>query len=110
MRRILLDENIPVSRRLWFPEGCAESVGFRGWKGIQNGALLRRAVEAGFTVLVTADRRLPLEHDLPRSFPSLAIVILPTNARHLLLPLRGAIVAAAMEASPGGCVVIPPQG
>jgi hypothetical protein len=52
--RILFDECVPEAQRLGFTRCTVETVGFRGWKGIANGELLSRAVEA----LVTADRLL----------------------------------------------------
>ena len=53
--RILIDECLPTRCRTWFPGHTVETVEFRGWKGVLNGALLARAVEAGFEVLLTAD-------------------------------------------------------
>ena len=54
--RILIDECLPTRCRAWFPGHGVETVEFRGWKGVLNGALLARAVEAGFEVLLTADQ------------------------------------------------------
>ena len=40
--RVLLDEDIPISLRHYFQtEVVVETVEYRGWKGLQNGALLR---------------------------------------------------------------------
>jgi predicted nuclease of predicted toxin-antitoxin system len=46
--RILIDECLPTRCRTWFPGHTVETVEFRGWKGVLNGALLARAVAAGF--------------------------------------------------------------
>jgi hypothetical protein len=40
------------------------SVQQRGWAGLQNGELLRIAADAGFEVLVTADRNLQFQQNL----------------------------------------------
>ena len=55
--RALLDENVPVDiipvlrARKW----DAESVNFIGWKGLQNGDLMKRAREH-FDLLITRDK------------------------------------------------------
>ena len=53
--RVLLDENLDWRLRRDLPGHQVESVPLLGWAGIQNGALLRKAVESGFDVLVTMD-------------------------------------------------------
>ena len=53
--RILLDENLDWRLRRNLPEHQVESVPLLGWAGIENGELLRKAVEAGFDALVTMD-------------------------------------------------------
>ncbi len=53
--RILLDENLDWRLRRDLPEHQVESVPLLGWAGIHNGELLRKAIEAGFDVLVTMD-------------------------------------------------------
>ena len=64
--RILIDACLPTRCRTWFPGHTVEAVEFRGWKGVLNGALLARAVEAGFEVLLTADRRMFRQHDFSK--------------------------------------------
>jgi predicted nuclease of predicted toxin-antitoxin system len=55
--RVLLDENVPVDIIPVLRAGkCdAESINFIGWKGIQNGELMKRARE-GFDLLITRDK------------------------------------------------------
>ena len=53
--RILLDENLDWRLRRNLPGHEVESVPLLGWAGIENGELLRKAVEAGFDALVTMD-------------------------------------------------------
>jgi hypothetical protein len=36
-----------------------------GWRGVKNGELLRRAREAMFGVLITADRRMEHQQNIP---------------------------------------------
>ena len=53
--RILLDENLDWRLRRELPAHEVESIVQLGWAGIENGALLKKAVEARFELLVTMD-------------------------------------------------------
>ncbi len=57
--RVQLDEDVPIRLRLYFSdEITVETVEYRGWKGLKNGALLRVA-QNHFDVLVTRDDSIP---------------------------------------------------
>jgi hypothetical protein len=56
-RRVLLDEHLPVTMRLWLPEVDAFTVAYRGWKGLADRELLRVA-HGEIDVLVTFDAAL----------------------------------------------------
>lgn len=55
--RVLLDENVPVDIIPFLRDRNidAESVNFIGWKGVQNGDLIRRARES-FDLLLSRDK------------------------------------------------------
>lgn len=54
--RILLDESVPARLRHEFSSGfIVESVEFRGWKGKQNGDLLKLIAEANDDAVFTSD-------------------------------------------------------
>ena len=53
--RLLLDENLDWRLRHDLVDHQVESVPLIGWAGIENGELLRKAVETRFDVLVTMD-------------------------------------------------------
>jgi hypothetical protein len=59
--RVLLDEQLPrhLAREIAGHE--ISTVQQCGWAGLQNGELLRVAADAGFDVLVTADRNLQFQ-------------------------------------------------
>ena len=107
--RILIDAWLPTRCRTWFPGHTVETAGFRGWKGVLNGALLARAVEAGFEVLLTADRMMVRQHDFSKL--PLAVVVTPGNRLSILNGLRDAIVAVVVavveRATPGDYVEVP---
>ena len=79
--RVLLDEDIPIRLRLHFGSDVdVETVDYRGWKGLKNGALLR-AAEKDYDVLVTTDNNLPNQQPLQQF--DLAVVILRARSKSL---------------------------
>ncbi|PSQ71604.1 MAG: hypothetical protein BRD38_01615 [Bacteroidetes bacterium QH_9_67_14] len=62
--RLLLDEDVPIRLRLHFPEACRiETVDYRGWKGLDNGDLLRKA-QRDFDALVTIEKSIQHQRNL----------------------------------------------
>lgn len=85
--RVLLDEQLPrqLARELIGHE--VRTVQQQGWAGLQNGALLRQAAEAGFEVFLTADHSLQFQQNLARSGIRVLVLVAPSNALEDLLPL-----------------------
>jgi hypothetical protein len=99
MRRVLLDHCVPRRVRQALVD-CETTTAFkRGWAELKNGALLKAAEDAGFEVLVTADKNLRYQQQLAGR--RIAIVELPTNALPALLPHFGAIGDAVRRVRPG---------
>lgn len=88
MRRVLLDENLPVQLRHWLVGVEAATVEYMGWKEMRNGELLRAAT-GRFDVFVTSDRLLVVERTEWRAF---GVVLLSTNLKPVLR--RAALVIA----------------
>jgi hypothetical protein len=78
-----------------------ESVPLLGWAGIQNGGLLRKAVEARFDVLVTMDSNMVRQQNLGRH--AIAVVALRANSNRLAdtTPLMPALLALLPQLKPG---------
>jgi hypothetical protein len=67
--KVLIDESLPIALAA-LPELShhdVSSVRAQRWLGLRNGVLLRAAVDAGFTVIVTADRALRYQQNLHAS-------------------------------------------
>jgi len=62
--RILLDEDVPRRLRRELSGHQVFTVQQQGWAGVGNGALLRRAVAAGFEALLTADQGFAFQQNL----------------------------------------------
>ncbi len=101
---VLLDECVPESLRPAFRRHAAQTVRFRGWKGVSNGALIARAAEAGFGAIVTADQLLYPEQKV--RIAGLRVVVLPTNRLSRLLACVPEIENAIDAASPGAVVTL----
>lgn len=96
-RRVLLDEGVPEALRLAFSDRVeVVTVRFAGFVGMRNGDLIR-AAEAEFDVLVTVDKRLRYQQNVPAR--SIAVVVLDAGGTKAddLRPL----VARAEAANPG---------
>jgi predicted nuclease of predicted toxin-antitoxin system len=79
--RILLDENLNWRLKRDLPDHEVESVPLLGWAGIQNGALLRKAVENGFDVLMTMDSNMVYQQNFP--IQSIAVIVLRASSNRL---------------------------
>ena len=106
--RVLLDEDIPIRLRHYFQtEVVVETVEYRGWKGLQNGALLR-AAQDHFDVFVTMDDNLPDQQPLPQF--QLAVAILRASSKTLedLAALVPELERQLSEIRPGHALRIHP--
>jgi hypothetical protein len=91
---VLLDESVPHDLLLHLTDIDVVTVQQLGWAGTTNGALLRAAHEAGIHVLVTVDRRIEYQQNIPKS--GVALVVLEARSTRMpdILPLVPALLAA----------------
>lgn len=84
-----------------------ESVPLIGWAGIENGELLRKAVEAGFDVLVTMDSNMEHQQNIGRY--AIAVVALRAQSNRLAntRPLMPALLALLPNTKPGTVTFLP---
>lgn len=100
-RRVLLDENMPRQLARELPGHFVSTVGAERWKGVLNGALLRRVEAAGFDVFVTADRGIEHQQTLTgRSFGVVVVFPFRLTLEHLI-PLVPALRIAVHAVAPG---------
>jgi hypothetical protein len=106
--RALLDEQVPVELAGLVqeagPHHLVRTVADEGWKGLKNGALLQRMRESGYEALVTVDRRMEYQQNIPRS--GLGLVVLHARRARIqeLAPLAPAIAEALDTVEPGTIV------
>lgn len=103
MRRVLIDECLPIQLHRMLPGFDARTVGYMGWSGKSDGELLA-AASGQFDVLLTGDQALPSEHDLARL--GIAVVVVQETRRRAVERKRGAILSALHAAVPGQVSVV----
>ena len=97
--RLLFDHNAPRQLR---PHLVGHDVGVaeeRGWATLVNGELLDRAEEAGYEVVITADRNMRYQQNIGSR--SLALIVLGANRWPLIEPRIEDIRAALEGIQPG---------
>jgi hypothetical protein len=101
---VLLDNNVPRGVALALTEHTVTEARERGWATMKNGDLLRTVEEAGFEVLVTADKNIRYQQNLAGR--RIALVVL-TQLRWGLVRRRLAEIVVAVSASiPGSFVEV----
>lgn len=105
MKKVILDENLPVSLRRHLVGFDAITVRYQGWCGVKNGELIR-LVDGVFDVLLTADKGLRYQQNLKGR--KIAILELPSNEIDDILVIIEPILAALHSISSGEYREIPP--
>ena len=105
--RLLLDENLDWRLRRDLLDHQVESVSLIGWAGIENGELLRKAVEAGFDVLVTMDSNMVHQQNIRQN--AIAVVALRAQSNRLsdTRPLMPALLAVLPQVKPATVTFLP---
>ena len=103
--RVLLDESLPRTLAEHLSSVAVETVYARGWSGLRNGELLRRAAES-FDVFLTADQNLPYQQNLTGH--SIRVVVLAAVSNRVvdLVPLLDRAMEVAGTLELGGVEVV----
>jgi hypothetical protein len=83
--RVLIDESLPIAFAAELTGHEVRTVRAQRWLGLRNGVLLRAAVDAGFEVMVTADKALRHQQNLKAI--GIAVVLL-TGVRNRMQDLK----------------------
>lgn len=90
--KVLFDANTPVPLARFLRGHAVTSAEELGWQGLENGALLDAAEQAGFDVLVTCDQNVGYQQNFKGR--RLAVAILSTNHWPALRPVAARIATA----------------
>jgi predicted nuclease of predicted toxin-antitoxin system len=99
--RLLLDENLDWRLRRDLLDHQVESVPLIEWAGIENGELLRKAIEAGFDVLVTMDTNMVHQQNIGRYAIGVVALRAASNRLADTRPLMPALLALLPDVKPG---------
>ena len=108
--RILLDEVLRIVPRQLarFLKGHeVQTVPRRGWAGVRNGELLRRAATE-FDVFVTVDQNLQHQQNLSRFPVAVAVLVVHDNRIETLEPLAPLLLSVLLSLQAGRATEITP--
>ena len=107
MKKVLLDENLPHELRYYIPGQDVHTVRHMRWDGHENGELLNLAIDNGFDVIVTMDKRIPRDHDITKLKIGLILLSARSNAFEDLRPLVPELEFQVFAIEPGQVTLIP---
>jgi predicted nuclease of predicted toxin-antitoxin system len=92
--KVLLDENLPHDLRHLLSGHDVYTVAYKGWSGLENGALLKAAAGDQFDVMLTKDSGVEFQQHLPDLPLAIIVIKAPTNKIDDIRPLLPKILAA----------------
>lgn len=104
--RVLIDESLPVELADELHGMNVATVHAQRWLRLRNGVLLRAAVDAGFTVILTADQDLQHQQNLGKIGIGAVVVSGVRNRMEELRPLIPQITAALNVVRPGETIEV----
>ena len=102
--RILFDHNTPLPLRYSLKTYEVATTAERGWERLTNGRLLDAAEEAGFDILLTADKGFQYQQNL--MLRGIRIVILSHGNWPDVKMSIPKILDALKDAKPGTCTLV----
>jgi predicted nuclease of predicted toxin-antitoxin system len=97
--RILFDNNIPRGVARFLTSHSVVEARERGWDKLANGELIAVAEQAGFEVMVTADKNIRYQQNLEAR--KIALVVLENSQWPMVKLVAEKIAAAVNAAQPG---------
>ena len=104
--KLLLDECVTRRLKRDFVGHDVYTVDEAGFKGLKNGALLRRAASDRFEALVTVDQNLAHQQNIKSSGMAVVILVAKKNTYDALKPLVPEALEALGKISPGEVVKV----
>jgi hypothetical protein len=106
VKRVLCDNNIPRALAVYLGSMyVVTEARKRGWARIENGDLLSAGEDAGFDVLLTADKRMRYQQNFTGR--KIAVVVLGSQEWELIEAYVERVVAAIDAATPGSFELVP---
>ena len=107
MKKVLLDENLPLKLKYRLQDVCEiYTVNDKGWNALENGDLINAMQDDGFDYLITSDRNLQYQQNLAKYSMSFIVLNVPNNNYETILPLVPKIKAVLTDNTQKKLVVI----
>ncbi|MCD4694628.1 MAG: hypothetical protein K8S16_00195 [Bacteroidales bacterium] len=74
MKKILLDENVPVKLKFRLKDFDTYTVRDKNWNSLKNGELLNNAINDDFDVFITTDKNLQYQQNISKL--NISIIVL----------------------------------
>lgn len=88
MKKVLLDENLPVKLKYRLQDVCEiYTVNDMGWNALENGELISAMQEQSFDCLLTSDKNLQYQQNLSKYNMGFIILNVKNNNYETILPL-----------------------
>jgi hypothetical protein len=88
MKKVLLDENLPVKLKYRLQDTCEiYTVKDKGWNALENGDLLNAMQKEEFDYLVTSDKNLQYQQDISKYSIGFIVLDVRDNTYESILPL-----------------------
>ena len=104
--KILLDHNLDWRLAHALPDHEVKSTLQMGWEALRNGTLLTEAEQAGFAVMLTADKSIRTQQTIVGRSISLIVLRAPDNRRATHLPMMPEVLAALATIQAGEVVEV----
>lgn len=105
--KVLLDEDAPRYLKRELAEHDVSTAAENGWSGIRNGVLIQMAADAGFEILLTCDRNIQHQQNVPALRLAVVVLAVRRRRRQTILPLVPDIRATlAAEPQPGTLSIV----
>ena len=85
--KILLDECVTRRLKSYFPAHIVKTVTDQGWNGLKNGELMQKAVSEQFDLLLSIDKNIQFQHDIPKFDLIIVVLDTPTSNVKDIAPL-----------------------
>jgi hypothetical protein len=105
--KILLDENLPHELRTLITGHDVFTVSYLGWSGTKNGALLQRAADNGFDLMITMDNGVAYQQNLATLPIAVLIIFAMSNDIDDLHPLLPQILIQINRTQPRTVARVP---
>jgi len=107
MKKVLLDENLPVKLKYRLQDVCEiYTVNDKGWNALENGELINAMQENGFDYLLTSDKNLQYQQKLAKYSMGFIILNVTNNNYETILLLVDKIKKVLTSDSKENLIII----